>query len=119
VGAGGAVQAVAVLAASGGAAAVVLRDLAPERPAKPAPVPRPAPPAPLRAGSDRLAPSLPAHDVPAGGEDGSVLARLTATEADERSTGRRVVSALVLLTLTLLAATVVGAVIYRGLAALG
>ncbi|HEV2889026.1 MAG TPA: hypothetical protein VGX28_01480 [Frankiaceae bacterium] len=41
------------------------------------------------------------------------------TEHDERSAGRRVVSALLLLTLTLLAAGVVGALIYRGLGRLG
>lgn len=51
--------------------------------------------------------------------DESMLATLTTTEVDERSAVRRIGSLLVLLTLTLLTASLVGAGIYRAVSALG
>lgn len=96
---------VTALLAVGGATAVVLRDvMAYDRPPRsahpPAPLPEPtAPPPPLP-------------------PDGSMLAAITTTESDEHSTFKRVNALAMLLMLTLLAAIVVGAGIYRAVSAL-
>lgn len=90
------------------AAAVVLRDVVTyDRP--PAP---PAPPPPTRAAVVAAPAPEPAHD------DGSILSGLTAVEHDETSPLRRVAAAVVLLTLTLVAAGLVGAGIYRAVSGL-
>jgi len=124
-------EAVLLLVAVGLAAALVLRDIAayerpprekrakparPERPAKPAKQARPAR-EPARGGNVRLAGADGATVAFAEPRtyDGSMLGAIAATEHDEHSAARRVLAALVLLTLTLLTAGLVGAVIYRGL----
>lgn len=62
-------------------------------------------------------PSLAAAGVPETYDPSghSLLGALASVEHDERSAGRRVLSALTLLTLTLLTAAGIGAAIYRGL----
>ncbi|HEX8002468.1 MAG TPA: hypothetical protein VF519_07215 [Mycobacteriales bacterium] len=114
-----------LLAAVAAGAAVVLTDIAAyERPARER---RPRAPRPERA--TRVRPSPPAGptavepaevvEVPEPAGDGTWLGALATTEQDERSAARRVGSALLLLTLTLAAAGLVGAAIYRGLSGLG
>lgn len=123
-------------------AAVVLRDIAAyERPVREKRPPRPRAERPERAEraqrterTERPAraerpprkQAAPAREVPAPVErvvayesDGSMLGAIALTEHDERSAARRVVSALVLLTLTLLTAGLIGAGIYRGLSGFG
>ena len=114
-----------MLAVVGIAAAVVLRDIAAyERPPRERPVrePRakkpPREPRAERRGERGGGAATVAAYVPVV-EDGSMLGALALTEQDERSAVRRVVSALVLLTLTLLTAGLVGAGIYRGLSNFG
>ena len=104
-----------MLVAAVGAAAVVLREaVAYDRPEQPPAPPRPVDP--VRA-SPVMTPAVArAVDVL---EPGSMLAALTgATESDERSAVRRVAALLVLLTLTLATAALVGAGIYRAVAGL-
>jgi hypothetical protein len=128
-------EALLVLALVGVAAGVVLRDVAayerPERPRRERAPKRERPerperrerrhePEPVAAGGPLVTAVAAAGLGAPGGAgyadpDDTWLGRIAATEQDERSAGRRVVSALLLLTLTLLAAGLVGAGIYRGL----
>ena len=99
-----------MLVAPGLAAVVVLRDVAAyDRPPREERPPREKRERPVPE------PELVTIVEPLPYDTGSMLARLAATEQDERSAARRVVAALVLLTLTLVTAVLVGAGIYRGL----
>jgi len=98
---------------------VVLREvIAIERP--------PAPPAPLVAPVAPVAPAPPPAKVapPPAPEQvvlpdtGSMLSALGTTESDERPALRRVGAVLVLMTITLATAALVGAGIYRAVAGL-
>ena len=100
---GATASALAILAAYG----LVLGDLtAYDRPLPAPPKRRPEPP--------RAAPRATEQAEPA-----SMLAALTVTETDERSVLRSVGALVVLLTLTLLTAGLVGAGIYRAVSGLG
>lgn len=110
-----------------GAAVVVLRDVVGYDRPPPAPAPVGAPePAPAPVAAPVAAPVPAAPRVPAPQpvvetvEPGSMLAGLTAaTESDERSALRRIAAFVVLMTLTLATAALVGAGIYRTVAGLG
>lgn len=115
-----------MLVVVGIAAAVVLRDIAAyERPAREKRPPRPRGERPERPERVPRKSAARTREIAAPVErvayetDGSMLGALALTEQDERSPARRVVSALVLLTLTLLTAGLVGAGIYRGLSGFG
>lgn len=113
-------EAVAALVAIAAPTAYVLRDLAPPRPPRADPG-TPAEPAPeLVAGPVLGVGRVPvAEPVGPADVDGSMLAGITQTEADERSFVRRVVSLAVLLGLTVGTAALVGAGIYRAVSGLG
>lgn len=106
----GPTDALLMFVAPGLAAVVVLRDVAAyDRP--------PREERPPREKRERRAaePEIVTIVEPLPYDTGSMLARLATTEQDERSAARRVVAALVLLTLTLLVAGLVYAGIYRSL----
>jgi hypothetical protein len=107
-------DAVAALAAVAVVMWVVLRDIvAYDRPARP---PATEPPAPVVAPPPPVVAPLP---PPVGEVDEtSILSGLTSIEHDERSPLRRVGAAVVLLTLTLVTAGLVGAGIYRAITGL-
>lgn len=108
----GSVDGVLAVLAVAASTTYVLRDIAAsERPAAP-PVAPPPVPAPVRAPEPQPVPLPPAVT------DGSMLAGLL-TEHDERSALRRAGALAVLLTLTLLTAAGVYAVIYRTVSGLG
>lgn len=113
----GPVDAIAALLAFGVPAAAVLRDLAPPKPPRP---PRPA--KPVKVSTPAPTPRPAVERVPERApyvSDGSMLSGLTTTEDDERSAVRRVGAFAVLITLTLLTAAGVYAVIYRTVSGLG
>ena len=100
-----AVAALGAVAAVGAVVWVVLRDVMSYD--RPPPVPRPV-----------VAVERTVVEPVVEPDDGSILSGLTSIEHDERSPLRRVGAALVLLTLTLVTAGLVGAGIYRAVAGL-
>ena len=119
----GPVDAIAALLAFGVPAAAVLRDLAPPKPPRPPRSPRSPKPAKVaKVAAPARAAKPVAERVPERApylSDGSMLSGLTTTEDDERSALRRVGAFAVLITLTLLTAAGVYAVIYRTVSGLG
>lgn len=113
-------DAVVLLVAVGMAAGVVLRDIAAY--GRPPVVKAPRAPREDRR-AERPRPRQPAREPVAASYEPvpatSMLASLGTVEQDEHSAARRVVAALVLLTLTLLTAALIGAGIYRGLSRFG
>jgi hypothetical protein len=113
-------DAVAALAAVAVVMWVVLRDIvAYDRPARPPatePPAPPAPPAPVVAPPPPVVAPLPPPVVEV--DETSILSGLTSVEHDERSPLRRVGAAVMLLTLTLVTAGLVGAGIYRAITGL-